>query len=299
MVLGMTGTYTSFLATLLLLSLGSCEIFQVKKEETIEGAKKQPIAQVYDKLLFTEDLEGLISDKLTREDSTNRVENYVKNWVRKQLMISEAASLIDFDEAELERKILDYRYALMIYEFQKYYVNENLVNDITDEQIVEYYEENKDNFELKQNIIKGIYIKLPNDAPRINRLRRWIRSSDEASKEEMRSYCYGFATTYQLEDTVWVNFDDLVKTSPIAEIPDKINFLRRNRYYETSDSTFQYFLAIKDYKISDELSPLEFEKENIANILLNKRKIELARKLEDSIYNKAKRNNEFEIFSEE
>jgi hypothetical protein len=211
-------------------------------------------------------------------------------------MIAEAASKIDFDQAELERKILDYRYALMIYEYEKHYVNENLNKEIEEEAIREYYETNKDKFELKQNIIKGLFVKVPLDAPRKDRLKRWIRSNRENDKEDLRTYCYSFATSYFLEDTTWVNFGDLVKTSPIASIPDKISFLKNNRYYETSDSLYQYYLRINDYKISDEISPLQFERDNIENILINKRKIDLAKGLEREIYLRAEKNEDFEIY---
>jgi hypothetical protein len=277
----------------------ACDIINIKTQEEEETRERIAVARVYDQFLYPEDLEGVVPEGLSVEDSTKRADNHVKNWIKKQLLIAEAASVINFDEAEIERKILDYRYALMVYEFQKYYVNENLVDDISMDEIERYYEENMDNFELKQNIIKGIFVKVPNDAPRLNRLRRWVKNPTQKSKEDLRSYCYGFAISYQLEDSVWVNFDDLVKTSPIAGIPDKINFLRRTKYYETADSTFQYFLFIRDYKISNELSPIEFEKDNIANILLNKRKIDLARNLEDSIYRLALNKNVFEIYSDQ
>jgi hypothetical protein len=95
---------------------------------------------------------------------------------------------------------------------------------------------------------------------------------------------------------MWIEFDKLVVNSPMAEIPNKIQFLKTNPYYETSDSEHLYFLKIDNYKISDNVSPLEFVKEDIRNILLNKRKVELARALEDEVYENAVQQKNFEIF---
>lgn len=90
-------------------------------------------------------------------------------------------------------------------------------------------------------------------------------------------------------------FDELVRNSPLAEIPNKIQFLRANRYYETSDDSYLYYFKVDEYRISDNISPLEFVKNDIKNIILNKRKVELAQKLEDDVYKQAAEQREFEI----
>jgi hypothetical protein len=46
------------------------------------------------------------------------------------------------------------------------------------------------------------------------------------------------------------------------------------------------------------VSPLEFVKEDIKNIILNKRKVELARKLEDDVYENAAKRKDFEVFNQ-
>ena len=67
-------------------------------------------------------------------------------------------------------------------------------------------------------------------------------------------------------------------------------------YVEESDSSYLYLFKIDKYKISDETSPLEFVKDDIKNIILNKRRVDLAKNLENGIYERAKENEDFEIF---
>ena len=105
-----------------------------------------------------------------------------------------------------------------------------------------------------------------------------------------------FSTAYHMVDSTWMVFDELVKNSPLAEIPNKIQFLKANPYYETSDDTYLYFFKVTEYRISDNISPLEFVKNDIRAIILNKRKVELAKQLEDDVYSTAVNEKEFEIF---
>ena len=94
-----------------------------------------------------------------------------------------------------------------------------------------------------------------------------------------------------------MNFDDVIENTPMETIDNKIQFLRKTGYYETSDDNYQYFLRISDYKISDEISPLEWVYDDIIRIIINKRKVELAKELEEGIYERAVQNNDFEIFN--
>ncbi|HOO10966.1 MAG TPA: peptidyl-prolyl cis-trans isomerase, partial [Cyclobacteriaceae bacterium] len=192
---------------------------------------------------------------------------------------------------------LDYRYSLIGYQFQKLYIQQHMNTDVPDEEVAAYYKANLDNFILKQNIIRGAYIKVPKGAPRTNRIKDLIFSNKEKDRNDLKSYCLSFSTAYHLSDSSWIEFDKLVVNSPLAEIPNKIQFLKSYPYYETSDADFLYYLKIDAYKISDNVSPLEFVKEDIKNIIINKRKVELARKLEEEVYEKAAENKDFEVYS--
>ncbi len=287
----------TFILLAFVATISSCDLIKMKDEEPAEVATSEPIARVHDQYLYEEDIEGMITPGMNVSDSSERVERFINNWIKKQLLIEEASTKIEFDEAEIERKILDYKYSLMGYEYQSYYINNNLDTEVSDDEVKTYYDENIDNFILKQNIIRGKYVKLPKGAPKINKVKRLINSGKEEDIEELNSYCLSFATTYQLNDSVWMVFDDVFKNSPMAEIPNKVQFLRGNRYVETSDDLFQYFLKIEEYRIHDNVSPLEFVKEDIKNIIVNKRKVELAKKLEEDVYERATQNNEFEIYN--
>ena len=77
---------------------------------------------------------------------------------------------------------------------------------------------------------------------------------------------------------------------------DKESYLRNNRFVETEDSSFYYFVRFSDMQIRESISPLSFVRDDIRNLILNKRKLELIREMEKSVYNEALKKNEIEIF---
>jgi len=79
-------------------------------------------------------------------------------------------------------------------------------------------------------------------------------------------------------------------------LENKIQFLRTTRYAEETDSLYLYLLKIDEYKISEEISPLEFVRSDIRNIILNKRKVELAKSLENEVFQNAKENEDYKIY---
>jgi hypothetical protein len=246
--------------------------------------------------LFKDELRGISPGGATKEDSASRIQAYVESWIRKQLLIQEATKRIDINEAEIERKILDYRYSIIAFEYQTQYIKQNLDTVVSPQLIASYYKGNLDNFILKQNIVRATFMKVPKTAPRTEKIKELIFSRAESDEAELKSYCLSFSTAYHLADSSWMVFDELVRNSPLTEIPNKIQFLKANPYYETSDDSYLYFLRVEDYRISDNVSPLEFVSDEIKNIILNKRKIELVKKLEDQVYQEATDNKEFEIF---
>ena len=255
-----------------------------------------PVARVKETFLYKNELAGIVPDDVSIKDSIDIVDQYVDSWITKQLMIDRASSSIQFDELDIERKVLDYRYALMVHEYEKLVVQQQLEKDVTDDEITQYYEEKKDNFVLKQNILRCLFVRLPKEAPRIRRIRNGIRSYPNNNMEDIRTYCYQFANRSHLEDSLWVNFNEVIKNTPLASIPNKVQFLRGNDFVETSDEEFIYLLKIIEYKISDQVSPIDYVRDDIINIIVNKRKIQLTRDLEENTLKEAEQNNFFEKY---
>ena len=276
--------------------LSSCNFFK-KKEEAVQEDQGIPIARVYNKYLYAKEIEG-IEGISSKEDSVALVERYIEGWILKQLLLLRAEGQVDETDQEIQSKILDCRTTLLIHEFEKEYLEKTLDTSMSEKDLKNYYEANINNFELKQNIIKGFFIKVPKNAPETGKIRALINSNSNESIAELKSYCVRFANQYILQDSLWINFDEIILNTPFMNVQDKADFLEKNHYSELSDDRYLYYLKIKDYKISKQISPFEFVKDRIRNTILSRRKIDLINKLKHTIYQDAKSKKDFEIYRE-
>lgn len=272
----------------------TCESLGYDKSNKAQEASL--VARAGNSLLYKQDISGLVSPDLSSEDSAKVVAKFVENWIKEELLIQEAAGNIQLDLSDIERKVAKYRFILISHEYQKQKIEQELNREVSDQEIQEYYELNRDNFILKQNIVRGRYVKISQEAPKKSDVKRWIKSDRPQDIESLKSYCFQFADNYSVEDSTWLKFDNVIKNSPLNTIENKIQFLRRNRYVEESDSAYLYLFKINEYKISEEVSPLEFVRNDIEKIIINRRKVALTKSLENDIYERAKENEDFEIY---
>ncbi|MCS6795818.1 MAG: peptidylprolyl isomerase [Raineya sp.] len=272
----------------LLLALACSE----KKDLLSQGKK---LAQVGKQELFFAEVKSAMPPQINSQDSAEFVTRYVENWIRKQLLYQKAEKEVKINEKELQKRLDEYRFALLTYEFEKQYVAKKFSDSISEQEIKDFYEKNKQEFELRQNIVKAIFIKVSKTAE-IEKLKKLMLSDMSEDKNELLQFCNEKAISYYLKDSVWIDFDELTQLTPFESIPNKVNFLKNNKISQMQDGDFVYILAIKDYKISEQISPLEFVRERIKSMILNQRKTLLIKQLEDELYKEAQKNKSFQIF---
>ena len=232
----------------------------------------------------------------TKDDSARLVSKYIDSWIRETLIVQKAEKNLTDEQKNVTKQLYDYRKSLITYAYERELVKQRLDTFVSDSDIENYYRQNKENFELKDNIIKVNYIKVLKDAPNIDKLKTWYKSDKQKDRNDLAGYCHQYAENFYLDDNTWLLFDDLLKEVPI-KMYDKELFLQNNRIVEEEDSLHYYFVNIKGFKIKNGLSPLSFEKENIRNVILNKRKLELINQMKQDVYDDAVKNNSFEILT--
>ncbi|MEL7065211.1 MAG: peptidyl-prolyl cis-trans isomerase, partial [Bacteroidota bacterium] len=72
--------------------------------------------------------------------------------------------------------------------------------------------------------------------------------------------------------------------------------LSRSSLLQTSNEKYNYYFKIHEYKRANEVSPLELVSDQIADIIVYKRKIDLANKIKEEILQKAQKNNDCIIY---
>lgn len=283
------------LALLMTTTLSACEFLSRTSKPPADDSPV--VARVYDRYLYRRDIADLVKNA-DPEDSASIVNRFVESWVRRQLLTLHAERNANINETALERQVQEYRSQLIIFEYQRRLVEEKLDTAVSEQEIISYYEANQQSFELKQNIVKGLFVTAPKDSPRLSELKKLMNSGHPDDRVKLKDVAYSYAIYSHLNDSIWLDFEELILTTPFnTELSNKILALKSNRFLESTDSAYHYLFKINDYKIISQTSPLEFVRKQIRDIIINKRKIELIQQYENDIFNKAARNKDYEVLN--
>lgn len=255
------------------------------------------VATAFDYKLFKSDLKGLVPPNTSKNDSIAIVSNFINNWVKEKVILNKAEKNLSKDQMNFEELINNYRNSLIIYTYENQLIKQLLDTNITEEEIEEYYNNNIDNFLLKENIIKVNYVKLESKSPYIQRIKQLLftKSDDPDIQQKLFDLCSKYAVNFFIDSDVWLYFNDILKEVPL-ETYDQRAFLKSNRNIEAKDDNFYYLIKIIDFKLKESTSPLSFERENIKSIIVNKRKIDIINKMHKEVYDDAYSKNKIKIY---
>jgi hypothetical protein len=284
-----SGLLLAFAGTVFLMSCNNLPV-DFKKDKN-----KNAIARVYDKYLYSYEIKDLVPKDATSQDSAMIVKSFVDDWIKQNIVLHQAENNLLDEQKNVEKQLQEYRNSLITFAYEQELVRQRLDTTVTDQEIEQYYNDNSKNFLLKSNIIKATFIKAAKKTPKIDKLKSWFNSSKEKDRQLLEEFCFQYAIDYSLNDNDWMQFDDLLKRVPIKTY-DKEEFLRNNRNIETADSANIYLVKITDFKTNENVSPLAFVKDNIKNLIINKRKLALIEQMQKSAFDQALKNNDFEIY---
>jgi len=255
------------------------------------------IARVHDNYLYESDLEGIVPTNASATDSLMIVKNYINNWVRQTLLIHHAEANLPADQRDSDRQLKEYRNSLIMYQYESMLIQQELDTLISDDEIEAYFNDNLVNFELKENILKADYVKFFKDSPYGDQVRSLFTRyrNDELALDSLMFYCENYAIDSDISTDRWILFDDLIRIIPIQTF-NRERYLQENTLDTFDDELYTYMINIVEYSIKDGTSPLSYEKENIRQMILNKRKIELINKMQTNIFDNALTNQDVEIY---
>ena len=278
----------SFLFISFILFIGSCNKPGFNNTEPV-------LARVYDSYLYSSDLALLVPDGTNPTDSLELVRNYVDSWIKNQVLLYQAEKNLTVDQKDFTRQLKDYRNSLIIYKYETELINQNLDTIVKDREIEEYYDNNLKNFQLKENIVQAIYVKISSDSPRKYKIIQYAKSDLQRDIDSLEINCMRYAEDYQIIDNEWITFDDILNRLPM-EVYNQESYLRNNKFIQLNEDNYTFLVNILDYRLRETISPLSQVRDNIKSIILNMRKKSLIRLMQQKIYDEALINKEFEYY---
>ncbi|PVW13101.1 peptidyl-prolyl cis-trans isomerase [Marixanthomonas spongiae] len=266
----------------------SCDYFK-------QDAEQIPIARVNENYLYQEDVASILPQNVTQQDSALLVDNFINRWATQQLLIDQAKINLPQEKLDdFQDLVNNYKDELYAEGYKNAIVAQQLDSTVTERELKDFYTQNKTNFILNDELVKVRYIVLPKDFTNFNSVvEKFKRFTKEDEKElEKRSIQFN---RYNFNDSTWVKKDALLRTFPALK-EKETELLKKSNFTQVRDSLEVYLVQIEDVLKTNDIAPLSYVSPTIKQIILNKRKLELIKKLEKDITNDAYKNKHFEIY---
>lgn len=257
------------------------------------------LATVYGENLYQSELEMEIPEGVSSEDSAMFVNSFINRWVHEQAILHKANnSLLAYQSTfdDVEKRVKAYRNSILVYEFEKRFVSQNLDTIVKYEEVESFYNANKHEFRLIDDIVQISYVKFLSDSKNLKQVSKMFKKFTEEDVIRIRHIAEIEAENYLLDADTWVVFDELIKEIPI-DLQRRNQYLHKDKFIEISDSLYTYFLRVNDYKVHDNYSPMSYEYDRIQKIIVNMRKMDLIDKLHNDIFKQAQEEGKIKILN--
>ncbi len=269
--------------------LATCTLF---KSEGAENA----VAKAGDSYLYMDEIRTVAPTGLSETDSTVWVNNYINNWARQQLFLQKAeVNLSDERQDELKELISQYQNDLFIKVYKEALTTNAIDTVVNQEEIAKYFDQNKMNFKLNEDLLKLRYIALGKQNYNVKEAGRRLRIFSETDIEYLDSIALQFKA-FSLNDSIWVKTAHVYDRIPILAQDDHSKYLKKSQFFTLEDSIDIYLVHVTDILPRGELAPLAYVSPTVKQIILNKRKVEYLRQLDKDILNDAIRKKQFEVY---
>lgn len=249
------------------------------------------IARVGNQYLYISDLEAL-NDSCPDTINQYSMNQYVKEWACRQLLVTHSTKGSRDIQPLVEDKINDYKNDLLVYHLLERSINQELSNDISLDEITDYYQRCKQNdFILNHDIVKGTFLSIPKKAAGVNAIKSLMLSTNPLDRTKLNTYCQPYANTVILVSDRWLSWEFVLSKIGFQPLGDATRLLKTNKFIHLAGRERIYFLKIDKYKIAPDIAPLALVQERIKATILHKRRLSLANKIKENLLENAKKNN--------
>lgn len=270
-------------------------VFSCGQKSPGELLEDKIIAEVYNKKLYLKEILNYIPENISKEDSIQLIRSYTDKWVKETLFLLEAEKKLPKD-LEIDKMVKDYRASLITNNYELMLIEQKLDTLITEKEIQEYYEANKDQYQLEYAILRCRLFKLnhqitPKDKDFTDK--NW-KSNNKKDLNYLERVCKEFGAVCYLDDKVWHKLDHIQSVFPSGILQD--GMIKNQQEFTFRDQQYHYYLKVYERISKQELAPLSFIEEQARKYILRKRIMQLMQQLKDEIYEREIQTNSIRLY---
>lgn len=265
------------------------------KSKDSKHTKDQAIVKVYGKYLYKDDISKIVSPGTSEEDSTNIIQTYINSWIQNQLLLHYAEEYLKDQKSEIDKKTEDFKNSLLIHQFKIQLVKVNSDSILNQSEIETYYNNHYNEFKLTNSIIRGFFVKVSNKSTGLDKFKQLLHTSNNRDIDAIISYVKTANGNYDNFMKDWSDFPSKIMKIPVA-IDNSSDYLKNNRFIESNDKDYYYFLLISEYLEKGKVAPIEYAQESIVKILQKKQSNSILEKFEKEKYAEALEKGDIAFF---
>jgi hypothetical protein len=222
------------------------------------------------------------------------IRNYVRIWTESEIVIASAKKSLSEKEKDFSKELKNYENSLLKYSYEQKLIDSALVYDVSQSELKKYFEKNKKNFELKENIVRVRYVKVPKKHSKLNNIKYMLQYKDSVRKKRFFKLIQKENIFCIADDSAWVKLEDLKTLVPIKLYNDE-HFLRHYKYTEAPEGDDIWIVYFSENRLKEGVAPFEMVQEKIKAIIVNQRILDLIQLRDKQLYNAAKQSGFLEI----
>ncbi len=253
----------------------------------------QLLAKVHNKSLYLSDLEGMIPEGMSGEDSSLIINAFVQNWAKDATLEYVAERNVPKD-VDIDKLVKDYKASLIRHNYENLLISNKLDSIVTQVELQEFYQKNRDQYQLESPILRCRFIKAPRNAPNLNKAQTWWNNNQSDDFARLAEWCKQNATVTHLQDSAWFKVEDIAAYMP-RNVLSAENVNSRKDFVQKDDQ-FMYFFKVLEMVSKKEIAPLAYIQGQARKAILHKRKTLLLEETKQKLYDDALKNKNVTIF---
>lgn len=269
--------------------LSSCDGMRTSPQKHDE--KDSLLARVGSHELYLSDIEGFATDAMEAEDSLAVLNSYVEQWVRRKTVLEYAENTVS-PELDIPKLMEEYKSSLLLHNYRQNIIRDKLDTMITEAQLSNFYDVNREQYRIAEPIVRGMVAVFE---AKQKGLERFYANWKKDKFVSISTFCDENAIFYLSDTTRWYSQDEFFSFLPGNKI--KSRNMGDGKNFQYNSDKREYFVKVVEYVDTKEYPPLEYVKDKMKKVILNTRKNQLLRNIEEDIYENALEANRVKVYT--
>ena len=243
------------------------------------------VVAVGSEFLGADEVAASVPVGLAEADSVAVANAFVRHWIDTKLVERVAQEEIDMEE--IDRLTRRYRDDLIMSQYRRAMATQATDGIFSEDSLLAYYNAHKEDFVLERPLIKGIYLKVPDDASNLRLLRQLYNSDKARDMDRLEKAATSSAIHYDYFRQKWVDWEQIETKIPLDFTASDMQNLRQGKPIDFHSQGFVYLLSVNDFLPAGSLMPFEAARLLVRERLLSRKRKLYDTQLRDELYHSA------------